>query len=93
MELSDSIKYNNIHIIGVPEEDREKGAEVYLTKLYLKVSLIWGQKQPSESRNQRELPSKLSKAGQHQDTVVQLEKYRDKGKSPESSKGKDISVL
>ena len=26
-ELSDSIKHNNTHIIGVPEEGREKGAE------------------------------------------------------------------
>ena len=26
-ELSDSMKHNNIHIIGVPEEEREKGAE------------------------------------------------------------------
>lgn len=24
-ECSDSIKHNNIHIIGVPEEEREKG--------------------------------------------------------------------
>ena len=24
-ELSDFIKHNNIHIIGVPEEEREKG--------------------------------------------------------------------
>ena len=26
-ELSDSIKHNNIHIIGILEEEREKGAE------------------------------------------------------------------
>ena len=26
-ELSDSIKCKNIHIIGVPEEERKKGAE------------------------------------------------------------------
>ena len=32
-ELSDAIKWNNIHIIGIPEkEEREKGAEVYLNK-------------------------------------------------------------
>ena len=27
MELSDFIKHNNIHIIGVPKEERESGAE------------------------------------------------------------------
>ena len=33
-ELSDSIKHNDIHIIGVPEEEqREKGTEIYLRKL------------------------------------------------------------
>ena len=26
-ELSDSIICNNIHILGIPEEEREKGAE------------------------------------------------------------------
>ena len=31
-ELSDSMKCNNIHIIGVPEEER-KGQKVYLNKL------------------------------------------------------------
>ena len=33
-ELSDSMKCNNIHIIGVPEEEeREKGAEVVLEQI------------------------------------------------------------
>ena len=31
-ELSDFIKCNIIHIIGVIKEEREKGAEVYLRK-------------------------------------------------------------
>ena len=32
-ELSDSMKWNNIHITGVPEEDREKGAESVLERI------------------------------------------------------------
>ena len=32
-ELSDSIRCNNIHIIGVPEEEREKGAENIFLKI------------------------------------------------------------
>ena len=31
-ELSDFIKHNNICFIGVPEEEREKGAKIYLKK-------------------------------------------------------------
>ena len=31
-ELSDSIKHNNIHIIGVPEEERKGGQKVYVRK-------------------------------------------------------------
>ena len=31
-ELSDAIKRNNIHIIGIPEEEERKGLKVYLNK-------------------------------------------------------------
>jgi len=31
-ELTDSIKYNNIHIIGVLEEERERGQKIYLKR-------------------------------------------------------------
>ena len=44
-DLWDNIKYNNIHIIGVPEgEEREKGPRKYLKRLYLKTSLTWERK-------------------------------------------------
>ena len=32
-ELSDSIKHNNIHIIGILEEEAKRGQKVYLSKL------------------------------------------------------------
>ena len=32
-DLWDNIKRNNIHIIGVPEEEREKGQRIYLKRL------------------------------------------------------------
>ena len=61
------MKQNNIHVIGVPEEeDKEKGQKVYLNKLYLRISLIWGKKQASKSKRHRELSSKSIKIGQHQ---------------------------
>ena len=58
-ELSNSLKYNNIHVIGIPEEnERGKGAKGLFEKLQLKTSLIWGRKQTSKSRRHREFPSK-----------------------------------
>ena len=62
-ELSYSMKCNNIHIIGVPEEEREKGEEVYLHKLQLRTSPVWGRKQASKSRRHRELPSEVTGIG------------------------------
>ena len=32
IELSDAIKWNNICIIGIPEEEERKGLKVYLNK-------------------------------------------------------------
>ena len=62
-ELSDSIKCNNIHVIGVPEEEvRERGQRIYLRKLQLKISVIWGRKQTSRSRRHKEGSSKSTKA-------------------------------
>ena len=44
-DLWDNIKCNNIRIIEVPEgEQREKGPEKYLKRLWLKTSLTWERK-------------------------------------------------
>lgn len=32
-EFSDSMKHNNIYIIGIPEEEREKGTEILLEEI------------------------------------------------------------
>ena len=69
-ELRDSIKHNNIHIIGVPEdEERENGQKVYLRKLWLKTSLIWERKMTSKFRRNRGLPSKSTNKGQYEDIL------------------------
>ena len=58
-ELSDPIKYSNICIIGVPEEEeRGKGAEY----LFLPLNLGEGNRHPDPGN--REFPSKSTKAGQ-----------------------------
>lgn len=39
LNLCNTIKHENIHIIGVPEkEEREKGIKIYMMKLWLKTS-------------------------------------------------------
>ena len=41
-DLWDNIKWTNIHITGVPEEEeKEKGMRKYLKRLQLKTSLTW----------------------------------------------------
>ena len=44
-DLWDNIKHTNIQIIGVPEEEeKKKGSEKYLKRLWLKTSLTWERK-------------------------------------------------
>ena len=42
--LSDNIKCTNIRIIGVPEEEREKGPEEIFEVIIAETSLIWERK-------------------------------------------------
>ena len=47
----DTLKRNNIHIIGVPEgEEREKGPEKIFEKIILENFLTWERKQPPKYR-------------------------------------------
>ena len=55
-ELSNLWKCNNIHIIGVPEdEEREKGTEGLLEQIIAENFPIWGKMQTSKSKKQCEL--------------------------------------
>ena len=56
-ELSDSIKCNNIHTIGIPEEqERGKRTEALFKEIIAETSLICGRKQTSTSRKHTGLP-------------------------------------
>ena len=61
-ELSDSIKWNNIHIIGIPdEEEREKGAEGVLEQIIAEnFPDLGGKKQALKSKRYREIPSDVT---------------------------------
>ena len=56
-EISDSLKRNNIRIIGVPEdEEREKGVEGLYEKIIAENILNLGERRTSKSRKLRGLP-------------------------------------
>ena len=62
-ELSDSIRGNNIHIIGIPEdEEQEKGAEGLFEQNIAEKGKEIGIK---AQEAQRHLPSKLTEISQH----------------------------
>ena len=58
---SDSIKCNNIRVIGVPEE-QEKETDNLFEEIIAKNIPVWGRKQISRSKRHREPPSKSTKA-------------------------------
>ena len=67
-ELSDSIKYNHICIIGIPEEEREKGAENIFEEITAENLPNLGKERDTQIQEvQKKIPSKSTKAGQHQD--------------------------
>lgn len=68
-EHSGFIRYNNVHIIGVSEEEeREKRAENLFEQIRAE-NFPNLRKETSRSRRYRELPSKSTKASQHQDIL------------------------
>ena len=68
-ELSDSIKCNKIHIMGVPVEEGKIGQKFILSSNNTTTFLNLGKEQTSRSRRHRELPSKSTKTGQHHDIL------------------------
>ena len=68
-ELRNSMKCNNIHVIGVPEhEEREKGAEGLFEQIIAENFLIWGRIWVSKSKKHRELPLNSTKTDHCQGT-------------------------
>ena len=57
-ELSDSIKQNNIHIIGVPKEELEKGAEDLFEQIIAENFLNLGQKTGIQAQEAQRTPEK-----------------------------------
>ena len=56
-EISDSLKRNNIRIMGVPEEEeREIEIEGLCEQIIAETFLTWGKAQTSKSRKNKGLP-------------------------------------
>ena len=68
-EISDSLKRNNIRIIGVPEEEeREIGVEGLCEQIIAENFLTWGKTQTSKSRKHRGPPLDSAKTDHQQGT-------------------------
>ena len=65
-EFSDSTKHNNIHIIGAPEEEQEKGTEGIFEQIMAENFPNSEKETDIKSKRHRELPSKSTKIGQCQ---------------------------
>ena len=56
-----SLKRNNLHIIGIPEEEeRGKGAEGVLEEIIAENFRIWGREKALKSKKHREVPSDVT---------------------------------
>ena len=84
-ELSDAFKWNNIRIIGIPEEE-EKGAEGVLEQIIAKNFPDLGKEKGIEIQEARRTPFRINlnwSSVQH--IIVKLAKYKDKENSESSS--------
>ena len=74
-EISDSLRRNNIRIIGVPEEEeREKGVEGLCEQIIAETFLTWGKTQTSKSRKHRKPQLYLTKTDVNKTCHSQIHK-------------------
>uniref|UniRef100_A0ABI7XJR4 L1 transposable element RRM domain-containing protein n=1 Tax=Felis catus TaxID=9685 RepID=A0ABI7XJR4_FELCA len=89
-ELSDAMKHNNMHIIGIPEEEeREKGAEGVLKQIIAENFPDLGKEKGIEIQEAQRTPFRrnLNRSfAQH--NIVKLAKYKDKEKILKAARDK-----
>ena len=94
-EISDSLKRNNIRIIGVPEdEEREKGVEVLCKQMIAENFPNLRKDTDIKIQEAQRTPIRFNKnqtSTRH--TIVQIHKILKQGKNHESSKGKKVLNL
>ena len=78
-DLSDSMKQNNIGIIGVPEEEREKGAEGLSEQIIADNSPNLGKETDIQVQEAQRTPFKNNKnRSTPQYIIIKLAKHKDK---------------
>ena len=80
-DLWDSIKLNNIHIIGVPEEEREKGPEKIFEEIIVKNFSNMGKEIVNQVQEAQGVPCRINPRGNTpRHIVIKLAKIKDKEK-------------
>ena len=87
-ELSDAIKWNNIHIIWIPEEERQKGAEGVLEKIIAENFLDLGKVKSIEIQEAQRPPFRRNLNQSSARHIVKLAKYKDKEKILKAARDK-----
>ena len=81
-DLWDNIKYNNIHIIGVPEgEEREKGPEKIFEEIVVENFPNMGKEIATQVQEAQRVPYRINTRGNMlRHVVIKLAKIKDKEK-------------
>uniref|UniRef100_A0ABI7Y930 L1 transposable element RRM domain-containing protein n=1 Tax=Felis catus TaxID=9685 RepID=A0ABI7Y930_FELCA len=91
-ELSDALKGNNIHIIGIPEEkeEREKGVERVLEQIIAEDFPDLGEETGIEIQEAQRTPFRCNLNRSAQPIIVKLAKYKDKDRILKAARNKRV---
>ena len=88
-ELSDSMKWNNIHILGVPEEEWEKGAEGLFEQTIAETFPNLGKETGIQVQKAQTTPFKINKnRSPPWHIIVKLAIYKDKERILKVARGR-----
>ena len=93
-ELSDLLKRNNIRIIGVPEDEREKVAEGLCEQIRMENFPNLGKDTDIKIQEAQRIPIRFNKnKSSLRHIIVKFTKYTDKERIMKASRGKNILNL
>ena len=88
-DLWDNIKYNNICIIGIPEEKREKGAEKIFEEIIVENFPNMGKEIATQVQEVQRVPGRINpRRNTPRHIVIKLTKIKDKEKLLKATKEK-----
>ena len=93
-DLRDNIKHINSQIIGVPEEEKEKGCEKIFEEFIDENFLNMGKEIVTQVQEAQRVPYRINpRRNTPRHIVIKLGKMKDKEKIIESSKGKTTNNI